>query len=326
MFPIERPRRLRYHPTLRTMVRETRIDASRLIYPLFIRPGNGVQEPIDSMPNIHQWSVDRALEHASIVLQTGVKSFLFFGIPSRKDAVGSEAYDEDGVVQEALRAFRAQFPDALLIADLCLCEYTDHGHCGVWTGTTVDNDQTVELLAKTAVVQARAGADVVAPSDMMDGRVGAIRRALDQAGFGHIPIMSYAAKYASAFYGPFREAAENAPASGDRKSYQMDPPNRREALKEVLLDIEEGADLVIVKPAMPYLDVIHEVRERILAPVVAYQVSGEYAMIKAAVQNGWLDERRVVEESLTAMVRAGADLIITYYAPEMGRWLRQGGG
>lgn len=326
MFPIERPRRLRYHPTLRTMVRETRIDASRLIYPLFIRPGNGVQEPIDSMPNIHQWSVDRALEHASIVLQTGVKSFLFFGIPSRKDAVGSEAYDEDGVVQEALRAFRAQFPDALLIADLCLCEYTDHGHCGVWTGTTVDNDQTLELLAKTAVVQARAGADVVAPSDMMDGRVGAIRRALDQAGFGHIPIMSYAAKYASAFYGPFREAAENAPASGDRKSYQMDPPNRREALKEVLLDIEEGADLVIVKPAMPYLDVIREVRERILAPVVAYQVSGEYAMIKAAVQNGWLDERRVVEESLTAMVRAGADLIITYYAPEMGRWLRQGGG
>lgn len=324
MFPVHRPRRLRHHAQIREMVRETRISAAQLIYPLFIRTGKGRQDPISSMPNIYQWSVDRALEHAAIVMQTGVKAFLFFGIPAHKDSLGQGAYEEDGVVQQALRAFRAHFPEALLIADLCLCEYTDHGHCGVWSGNTVDNDRTLDLLARTAVVQARAGADIVAPSDMMDGRVARVRRALDEAGFIDTPIMSYAAKFASGFYGPFREAAENAPQMGDRRSYQMDPGNRLEALKEVLTDIDEGADFIIVKPAMPYLDVVREVRDQIRVPLVTYQVSGEYAMIKAAVANGWLDERRVVEESLVGMARAGANLIITYFAPDMGRWLQQG--
>lgn len=325
MFPRERPRRLRRTPGIRAMVRETHLQVEQLIYPLFIRPGSGIQQPIASMPGIFQWSVDRALEHAAIVRETGVQNFLFFGIPSRKDGQGSEAYDPEGIVQQALRAFRQHFPDAVLIADLCLCEYTDHGHCGVVDSQgRVLNDPTLDLLARTALVQAEAGADIVAPSDMMDGRVGRIRQALDQAGYEEIPVLSYAAKFASVFYGPFREAAENAPAFGDRRTYQMDPANRREAMKEVLTDIAEGADLVMVKPALPYLDIIREVRNQVLVPLVAYQVSGEFAMIKGAALNGWIDERRAVEETLTAIRRAGADLIITYYAPEVGRWLRQG--
>ncbi|MBX5467459.1 MAG: porphobilinogen synthase [Firmicutes bacterium] len=325
MFPIERPRRLRQNPTLRAMVQETRLAVDELIYPLFVRPGQGVQQPIAAMPGIFQWSVDRALEHAAIVRETGVNCFLFFGIPAHKDAIGSGAWDPEGVVPQALRAFRRHFPDAVLIADLCLCEYTDHGHCGVVDAQgRILNDPTLDLLARAAVVLAEAGADVIAPSDMMDGRVARIRQALDEAGLQTVPILSYAAKFASAFYGPFREAAENAPAFGDRRTYQMDPANRREAIKEVLLDIAEGADLVMVKPALPYLDVLREVRERVLVPVVAYQVSGEFAMIKGAAQHGWIDERRAVEETLTAIRRAGADLIITYYAPEVGRWLQQG--
>lgn len=324
MFPVERPRRLRQTAALRNMVRETTIQSAQLIYPLFIKAGAGRRDPIRSMPGIYQWSVDRVAEHVADVYERGVTSFLLFGIPADKDSVGSSAYDPDGIVQEALRTLKKAVPDATLIADLCLCEYTDHGHCGILRGETVDNDATLDVLARTAVVQAQAGATVVAPSDMMDGRVAAIRRALDGAGFAEVPVMSYAAKFASAFYGPFRDAAENAPGFGDRRAYQMDPGNRREALREVLLDVEEGADMIIVKPAVPYLDVLSDVRQRVLVPVAAYHVSGEYAMIKAAAQAGWLDERRVVEETLLAIRRAGADMIITYYAPEMALWLNKG--
>lgn len=324
MFPVERPRRLRQTAALRNMVRETTIQTAQLIYPLFIKAGSGRQDPIRSMPGIYQWSVDRVGEHVAEVYERGVTSFLLFGIPADKDSVGSSAYDPDGIVQDALRTLKKTVPAATLIADLCLCEYTDHGHCGILRGETVDNDATLDVLARTAVVQAQAGATVVAPSDMMDGRVAAIRRALDGAGFAEVPVMSYAAKFASAFYGPFRDAAENAPGFGDRRAYQMDPANRREALREVLLDVEEGADMVIVKPAVPYLDVLSDVRQRVLVPVAAYHVSGEYAMIKAAAQAGWLDERRVVEETLLAIRRAGADMIITYYAPEMALWLNKG--
>ncbi|AUW94230.1 MAG: porphobilinogen synthase [Sulfobacillus thermosulfidooxidans] len=323
MFPIERPRRLRQTEGLRALVRETRVAVEQLIYPVFVRPGQGLQEPISSMPGIYQWSVDTLCAHLEEVYALGVHAFLFFGIPSHKDAQGSEAYSPDGIVQRALQAVHERLPDATLIADLCLCEYTDHGHCGLLHGEIVDNDATIDVLARTAVVQARAGATVVAPSDMMDGRVGAIRRALDAAGFEQVPIMSYAAKYASGFYGPFREAAENTPTFGDRRAYQMDPANRQEALKEVLLDLEEGADMVIVKPAMPYLDVLSDVKKAVRVPVAAYQVSGEFAMIKAAGQLGWLEERRVIEESLVSIKRAGADMIITYFAPDMARWAQE---
>ncbi|MCY0909258.1 MAG: porphobilinogen synthase [Sulfobacillus thermotolerans] len=323
MFPIERPRRLRQTEGLRALVRETRVAVEQLIYPVFVRPGQGLQEPISSMPGIYQWSVDTLCAHLEEVYALGVRAFLFFGIPSHKDAQGSEAYSPDGIVQRALQAVHERLPDATLIADLCLCEYTDHGHCGLLHGEIVDNDATIDVLARTAVVQARAGATVVAPSDMMDGRVGAIRRALDAAGFEQVPIMSYAAKYASGFYGPFREAAENTPTFGDRRAYQMDPANRQEALKEVLLDLEEGADMVIVKPAMPYLDVLSDVKKAVRVPVAAYQVSGEFAMIKAAGQLGWLEERRVIEESLVSIKRAGADMIITYFAPDMARWAQE---
>lgn len=323
MFPIERPRRLRQTEGLRALVRETRVAVEQLIYPVFVRPGQGLQEPISSMPGIYQWSVDTLCAHLEEVYALGVHAFLFFGIPSHKDAQGSEAYSPDGIVQRALQAVHERLPDATLIADLCLCEYTDHGHCGLLHGEIVDNDATIDVLARTAVVQARAGATVVAPSDMMDGRVGAIRRALDAAGFEQVPIMSYAAKYASGFYGPFREAAENTPTFGDRRAYQMDPANRQEALKEVLLDLEEGADMVIVKPAMPYLDVLSDVKNAVRVPVAAYQVSGEFAMIKAAGQLGWLEERRVIEESLVSIKRAGADMIITYFAPDMARWAQE---
>lgn len=325
MFPIERPRRLREHAGLREMLGETEVRMRHLIYPMFIRAGRDQKVPIRSMPGIYQWSADRALEHLAVVQETGVRAILLFGIPEHKDAVGSGASAPDGVIQEALALFKAHFPNLVLIADLCLCEYTDHGHCGIVVDGRIDNDQTLDHLARAAVAQARAGADVIAPSDMMDGRVGRIRAALDEAGFAGLPIMSYAAKYASGFYGPFREAAENRPQFGDRRTYQMDPRNRREAWREVDLDCQEGADMVIVKPAMPYLDVLSDIRARVAVPVAAYQVSGEYAMIQAAVGHGWLDERRVVEESLTAIRRAGADLIITYFAPQYGQWLRQGG-
>ncbi|SMC01676.1 porphobilinogen synthase [Sulfobacillus thermosulfidooxidans DSM 9293] len=323
MFPIERPRRLRKNETLRALVRETHIRLDQLIYPVFVRPGTGMKLPVSSMPGIYQWSVDLLTDHLEEIYEQGIRSFLFFGIPAHKDAEGSEAYSPEGIVQVALQTVKKRLPEAVLIADLCLCEYTDHGHCGILRGNDVDNDMTIDILAKTAVVQARAGASIVAPSDMMDGRVAAIRHALDQAGFQDIPIMSYAAKYASGFYGPFREAAENTPSFGDRRAYQMDPANRLEALKEVLLDIQEGADMVIVKPAMPYLDVLSDVKNSVQIPVAAYQVSGEYAMIKAASQLGWLDERRVVEESLLSIKRAGADMIITYFAPLFAHWMQQ---
>lgn len=321
MFPRERPRRLRQTEPLRRLVAETRLGVDQLIYPVFVKPGKDIKDPIASMPGIFQWSVDTLVGHLSQAYDRGVRAFLLFGIPETKDPLGREAYAVDGIVQRALRAIRETLPEAVTIADLCLCEYTDHGHCGVLDGQTVDNDATLELLAQTAVEQARAGATVVAPSDMMDGRVGAIRRALDGAGFSQVPIMSYAVKYASGFYGPFREAAQNTPAFGDRRAYQMDPANRREALKEVRLDLEEGADLLIVKPALPYLDVLAEVRNRVDVPVAAYQVSGEFAMIEAAAQNGWLDRERVIMESLTAMARAGADMLITYWAFEVAEWL-----
>ncbi len=320
MFPIERPRRLRQNETLRALVRETHISVDQLIYPVFVRSGEGVKEPISSMPGIFQWSVDTLTDHLTKVFSLGVRSFLFFGIPSHKDSQGSHAYNPDGIVQIALQSVKDRLPQAVLIADLCLCEYTDHGHCGILRGNTVDNDLTIDVLARTAVVQARAGATIVAPSDMMDGRVKRIRQALDQSGFDEVPIMSYAAKYASGFYGPFRDAAENTPAFGDRRAYQMDPANRNEAMKEVFLDLEEGSDMLIVKPAMPYLDILSDVKKSVRVPVAAYQVSGEYSMIKAAGLQGWIEEERVIEESLTSIKRAGADMIITYFAPEYARW------
>ncbi|CAB1128362.1 delta-aminolevulinic acid dehydratase (porphobilinogen synthase) [Candidatus Hydrogenisulfobacillus filiaventi] len=326
MFPVERPRRLRQTEALRAMVRETHLAVDQLIYPLFVRPGQGVKHPVTSMPGVYQWSPDTLVEEVGRAREVGVNRFLLFGVPSHKDAVGSEAYDENGIVQVALRTLKRAYPDAVLIADLCLCEYTDHGHCGLIDPESQEvlNDPTLDLLARTAVVQAQAGADIVAPSDMMDGRVGAIRRALDGAGLNHTPILSYAVKYASAFYGPFREAAENAPQFGDRRSYQMDPANRREAAREAGLDVAEGADLLLVKPALPYLDVLADVAAASPVPVGAYQVSGEYAMIKAASLNGWLDEERTMMESLTAIRRAGAAFIVTYFAPEVGRRLRLG--
>jgi porphobilinogen synthase len=316
-FPACRPRRLRRSEPLRRLVRETRVVREQLVQPLFVVPGRGVEHAVASMPGIAQRSVDRAAEEARRLLDLGVPAVLLFGIPERKDARASGATDSDGIIPRALRALRAAAPGLLLMTDVCLCEYTDHGHCGVVRDGDVDNDPTLELLAAEAVAHAQAGADVVAPSDMMDGRVAAIRGALDAAGFAHLPIMSYAAKFASAFYGPFREAAESTPQFGDRRSYQMDPPNAEEALREVALDIEEGADVVMVKPALPYLDVIRRVKERFTHPVAAYQVSGEYAMVKAAAARGWLDEERAVLETLTAIRRAGADIIITYFAQDL---------
>ena len=316
-FPAYRPRRLRRSEALRRLVRETRVTVEQLVQPLFVVPGRGVERPVGSMPGIAQLSVDRAAEDCRRLADLGVPAVILFGIPEHKDARGSGATDPDGIIPRALRAIRQAVPGLLLITDVCLCEYTDHGHCGVVRDGDVDNDPTLELLAVEAVAHARAGADVIAPSDMMDGRVGAIRRALDAAGFAHLPIMSYAAKFASAFYGPFREAAESAPQFGDRRSYQMDPANAEEAMREVALDIEEGADIVLVKPALPNLDIVRRVKERFGYPVAAYQVSGEYAMVKAAAARGWLDEARVVDESLVAIKRAGADIIITYFAKDV---------
>jgi porphobilinogen synthase len=313
-FPEYRPRRLRRTENLRRMVRETRLSVDNLIMPLFIVPGSKVTNPVVSMPGIVQLSVDRAVEECKEIRDFGIPAVILFGIPDRKDREGSGAYSDTGIIQQALRAIAQQVPDLVLITDVCLCEYTDHGHCGVVIDGDVDNDSTLDLLAKEAVSHAKAGADIVAPSDMMDGRIGTIRAALDEEGFDQIPIMAYAAKFASGFYGPFRDAAESTPQFGDRRSYQMDPPNGDEALREVQLDIEEGADIVMVKPALAYLDLIWRVKETFGYPVAAYNVSGEYAMLKAAAQNGWLDEERVMMETLLAMRRAGADLILTYFA------------
>jgi porphobilinogen synthase len=305
------------------MVRETSLSPDSFIYPLFVTFGRGVRKEISSMPGCYQESAEMAVKHAKEVHSLGIPSVILFGIPEQKDDTGSGAYDEHGVVQKAIRAIKNKVPELFVITDVCMCEYTSHGHCGVIKNGEVDNDMTLELLAKEAVSHARAGADMVAPSDMMDGRVEAIRFALDEEGFPEIPIMSYAAKYASAFYGPFREAAESTPQFGDRRSYQMDPANRREALKEVALDIEEGADIVMVKPALAYLDIISDVKDSFDVPVAAYNVSGEYALVKAAGKLGWIDEQRAMMEILTSIKRAGADLILTYFAKDAAKVLNR---
>ena len=316
MFPVHRPRRLRKNETIRRMVRETSLSPDNFICPLFVTFGKGVRKEISSMPGCYQESVDRVVKHAKEVYSLGIPSVLLFGIPEHKDEGGTSAYDALGVVQKAIKAIKDKVPELYVITDVCMCEYTSHGHCGVIKNGDVQNDPTLELLVKEAVSHAKAGADMVAPSDMMDGRVEAIRLALDEEGFPETPIMSYAAKYASAFYGPFREAAESTPQFGDRRSYQMDPANRREALKEVALDIEEGADIVMVKPALAYLDIISDVRDAFDVPVAAYSVSGEYSLVKAAGKLGWIDEERVMMEMLTSIKRAGADLILTYFAKD----------
>ncbi|MFQ5664087.1 MAG: porphobilinogen synthase [Terriglobia bacterium] len=320
-FPHQRLRRLRRSEALRRFVRETRLTVENLVYPLFVVPGKGVRKEIASMPGVFNLSVDELVKECGEVHRLGIPAIILFGIPEAKDELGAGAYAEDGIIQRAVHAVKKQTPELLVITDVCLCEYTSHGHCGKVESGEVANDPTLELLAKTALSQARAGADMVAPSDMMDGRVGAIRQALDVNGFTHLPILSYAAKYASAFYGPFREAAHSTPQFGDRRGYQMDPANAAEALREVELDIEEGADIVMVKPALPYLDVIHQVRERFGVPVAAYQVSGEYAMIHAAARLGWLDLERTMLETATAIQRAGAQIILTYFAKELARTL-----
>ena len=322
-FPQVRLRRLRRSEAMRRLFRETSLDVNDLIYPLFITHGRGVRREVDSMPGVFQYSVDRLAREASEIAALGINAVLLFGIPESKDELGTSAYRSDGVIQKAVRAIKKASPDLLVITDVCLCEYTSHGHCGVIVDGDVDNDRTLDLLSRMAVSHAEAGADIVAPSDMMDGRVGAIRSALDEAGFSGVPIMSYAVKYASAFYGPFRDAAQSAPQFGDRRSYQMDNANIREALREVQQDIDEGADIIMVKPALAYLDVINRVRERVDCPVAAYNVSGEYAMVKAAAARGWLDERRIVMEVLTSIKRAGADVIITYHAKDAARWLNE---
>lgn len=321
-FPRYRPRRLRRNQKIRGMVRETSLAPINFIYPLFVGPGTKKAQPVSSMPGVAQLSVDRVVEECAEANELGIPAVILFGLPERKDATGSEAYDDSGVVQQAIRAIKSKLPELLVITDVCLCEYTDHGHCGVIKNGDVDNDSTLELLVKESLSHARAGADIVAPSDMMDGRVGAIRQALDRGGFAQTAIMAYAAKYASGFYGPFREAAESTPQFGDRRSYQMDPANSDEALREVEMDIREGADIVMVKPAMAYLDVVYRVKQRFGYPVAAYNVSGEYSIIKAAGQKGWIDETRIMMEVLYAIRRAGADMIITYFAKDAARVLR----
>jgi len=318
-FPISRLRRLRRTPVLREMFRETTLNKSDFIYPLFIVEGENVRNEISSMPGQAQLSVDNALRECQELQDLGVRSVILFGIPDAKDEVGSGAYDDDGIIQKATRAIKKDFRDMLIVTDVCLCEYTSHGHCGVVEDGYVDNDKTLELLAREAVSHAQAGADIIAPSDMMDGRIAAIRSALDGGGFNDTPIMAYSAKYSSAFYGPFREAAESAPQFGDRKTYQMDPPNSDEAMREIALDIQEGADIVMVKPALSYLDVIRRTKDEFNMPVAAYNVSGEYSMIKAAAANGWLDGEKAMLEVLTSIKRAGADVIITYFAKEAAR-------
>jgi porphobilinogen synthase len=328
-YPTVRPRRLRFLPLVREMVRQTTLDARDFILPLFVRPGLGVKQEISSMPGNYQLSVDRLVEEVGESLDVGIRSFILFGIPTYKDATGSSAIQDDGIVQQALRQLRKAYgQDAVLLTDECFCEYTDHGHCGILCEKSgridVDNDATLPLLVEQCISHARAGADMIAPSGMMDGMVGAIRAGLDSAGFTHVPIMSYSAKYASGFYGPFREAAESPPQFGDRGGYQMDPANSDEALRETALDIAEGADIVMVKPALSYLDIIRRVKETFAMPVAAYNVSGEFAMVKAAGRAGWIDERRVTLEILTSIKRAGADLILTYHARDAARWLKTG--
>jgi len=319
--PFARFRRLRRSEALRGLVRETRLSPADFVYPLFVAHGHGLRQEIESMPGQYHLSVDGLAREAEELRALGIPAVLLFGLPAAKDEEGSEAYADDGIVQEAVRALKRAAPELVVVTDVCLCEYTSHGHCGVVADGEVDNDRTLELLGRTALSHARAGVDMVAPSDMMDGRVAAIRRALDEDGFGHLPVMAYAAKYASAFYGPFRVAADSAPQFGDRRGYQMDPPNVREALREIGADIAEGADIVMVKPALAYLDVLARARRRFDLPLAAYNVSGEYAMVKAADRLGWLDGRRATLEVLTAIKRAGADIIITYHAKEAASWL-----
>ena len=321
-FPVSRPRRLRRSEALRGFVRETRLSVGGLVYPMFACPGTKVRTEVSSMPGIYQQSADQIVEECREVAGLGIPAVILFGLPEHKDELASEAYDANGAVQRSIEAIRKAKLNLLVITDVCLCEYTSHGHCGVIKGEEVLNDPSVAILADAALSHARAGADIVAPSDMMDGRVGAIREKLDENGFENVAILSYAAKYCSAFYGPFREAAQSSPQFGDRRSYQMDPANAREALREVALDLEEGADMIMVKPAMPYLDVIQRVRETFDVPVAAYNVSGEYSMVKAAAQRGWLDEKRVVLEILTGIQRAGAGMILTYHAKDVARWLK----
>ena len=324
-FPAYRPRRMRDGELARQMIRETELSAKDFIYPLFVKPGQGRRDEIPSMPNVYQVSLDMLMPETRELLDCGIHYVLLFGLPASKDEVGSSAWDEHGVVQEAVRIIRANAPQMYVITDVCMCEYTSHGHCGkLDQDGYVMNDETLDLLAREAVSHAQAGANMVAPSDMMDGRIGHIRRALDQAGFSNVPIMSYSTKYASGFYGPFRDAADSAPAFGDRRAYQMDPANADEGVREAMYDIAEGADLVMVKPALPYLDVLERVKRDTNFPTVAYNVSGEYSMVKAAAANGWVDERRVVLELLTSIKRAGADMIITYHAKDAARWLAEG--
>lgn len=327
-FPVARPRRLRQSPVLRNLVRETRLSADQLVLPLFVRPGKRIRKEVGAMPGVFQLSLDELLKEAEGALNAGVHAVLLFGLPAKKDPAGKGAYDKKGIVQQAVRALKKTFPQLLVITDVCLCEFTSHGHCGLIHdgrhGKTVANDPTLKLLARAALSHAEAGADMVAPSDMMDGRVTAIRWALDENGFHDLPIMSYAAKFASAYYGPFREAAESAPQFGDRRSYQMDPANGDEALREVALDVEEGADIVMVKPGIACLDIVYRVKEAFRLPTAVYAVSGEHAMIKAAAAKGWIDERAVTMESLLAMRRAGADILITYAAVDAARWLKEG--
>lgn len=323
-FPIERPRRLRRNATLRRLVRETTLTVDDLVQPLFVVPGENIRRPIGSLPGQFHLSVDQVVEEAVRLADSAVPAVILFGIPADKDALGSSGWEPAGEVQRAVTAIKRRCPQLLVITDVCMCEYTDHGHCGVLDGDTVDNDPTLELLAKTALSHARAGADIVAPSDMMDGRVGAIRQALDAAGFTGVSLLSYAVKYASAYYGPFREAADSAPASGDRRGYQMDSGNLLEAFREVELDLEEGADMIMVKPGIAYLDVLTRVKEAYGRPTAAYQVSGEYAMIEAAAANGWIDRRNLILETLLCFKRAGADFILTYHAGEVAGWLQGG--
>lgn len=320
-YPIKRLRRLRYNPLIRDMMRETELSKNDFIYPLFVVPGSNVKNQIKSMPGVFQFSIDNIVKECKEVESLGIPAVILFGIPEHKDEKGSEAYDPNGVVQNAIRAIKKEVKNLVIITDVCLCEYTSHGHCGVLEGEEILNDETVSLLAKEAISHAEAGADIIAPSDMMDGRVLSIRKALDYKGFNKIPIMSYAAKYASGFYGPFRDAAESTPAFGDRRSHQMDIGNSDEAIREIETDIEEGADIIMVKPAGHYLDIIYKAKQKFGMPTAAYQVSGEYSMIKAAAQNGWIDEERIMVESLTAIKRAGADMILTYFAKDIAKYI-----
>lgn len=320
---MRRFRRLRATPAMRKMVRETRLSAADMIYPIFVEEGEGLTAPVDSMPTVYRYSIDRLEEILPQIAESGIAGLLIFGVPKHKDEFATEAYCDEGVTQQAIRYIKKNYPELIVIADVCLCEYTSHGHCGVICGEKILNDETLPLLSKMAVSMAKAGADIIAPSDMMDGRVAAIRAALDESGYIDVPIMSYSAKFASGYYSPFRDAADSAPSFGDRKTYQMDPANRREALREIADDIEEGADMVMVKPALPYLDILREARDMTDLPLAAYNVSGEFSMVKAAAKLGWIDEKRIVMENMTAIKRAGADIIITYHALDAAKWLRE---